>query len=442
MTTELYPQHLLGLCKQYQSLMSSTDIDHVIISSGSQSYYFHDDHTHPFKAYAGAQQWLPFVARPDLFILISREGKPRLLWPDKPDFWHTTARIPDGDWQSLWQIDTARALKDWIPALQGSIAWLGPLNAQQDSLGIRMEMNPDRLLLPLYYQRAIKSDYEIACMELASIKGVKGHLAAEAGFLAGKSEAEIYLDFLSASEQLSINEPYPGIVCLNQAAAILHYEHKQWQKPDMHRSMLIDAGASHLGYCSDITRTYCNNRTPDGALFEELLNQMEALEHRICAAAVAGTDYQNLHQTGLREIAAVLLNMGICTLSVDEQMDKRIPQVFSPHGLGHLIGLQVHDVAGHQIDALGTLLKPGDDAPFLRLTRRLESNMAITIEPGLYFIPMLLDRMVREIPQHGCNLELIERLKPFGGIRVEDNLVIADTQSRNLTREAYQALKA
>lgn len=442
MTTALYPQHLHGLLNQYQTLMSSMALDHLIISSGGHSYYFHDDHVHPFKGYAGAQQWLPFSARPDLFIVISQSGKPRLIWPDKPDFWHTRAEVPAGDWQSLWQIDTASALQDWLPALSGRLAWLGPLNPQLTELNLTLEINPERLLHPLYYLRGVKSDYEIACMELASVKAVKGHLAAEAGFLAGKSEAAIYLDYLAASEQLSSDEPYPGIVCLNQSAAILHYEHKRWDAPDQHRTLLIDAGASYHGYCSDITRTYSRQGSADSMLFSELLAQMEALELRICQSAIAGTDYQSLHLQGLREIAGVLQQTGICSLSVDEQMAKRIPQVFSPHGLGHLIGLQVHDVAGHQIDEVGTLLKPGEESPYLRLTRRLEEKMAITIEPGLYFIPMLLDRMLREIPQHGCNLDLIERLKPFGGIRIEDNLVIGRESSRNLTREAFQALRS
>lgn len=102
------------------------------------------------------------------------------------------------------------------------------------------------------------------------------------------------------------------------------------------------------------------------------------------------------------------------------------------------MGLHVHDVAGHQQNPEGEVRNDPEN-PFLRLTRTLEEGMVITIEPGLYFIPMLLNKLIEAEPQHGLDLDLIEQLKSYGGIRIEDNVLVTATGHRNLTREAFDA---
>jgi Xaa-Pro dipeptidase len=103
--------------------------------------------------------------------------------------------------------------------------------------------------------------------------------------------------------------------------------------------------------------------------------------------------------------------------------------------LGHQLGLQVHDVAGRQADPEGTLAPPPGAHPFLRNTRRIEPGQVLTVEPGLYFIPMLLERFRAGEHSGRFNWPLIDALVPFGGIRIEDNLLITATGPRNLTRE-------
>ena len=116
-------------------------------------------------------------------------------------------------------------------------------------------------------------------------------------------------------------------------------------------------------------------------------------------------------------------------LDDDNIVEKGITRVFFPHGIGHFLGVQVHDVAGKPTP-------PPEDAPFLRLTRRLEPGMVVTIEPGLYFIPSLMDPLLDgELGQY-LNRELISRLRGCGGIRVEDNVVVTENGSRNLTRRS------
>jgi Xaa-Pro dipeptidase len=114
--------------------------------------------------------------------------------------------------------------------------------------------------------------------------------------------------------------------------------------------------------------------------------------------------------------------------------------VFFPHGLGHYLGLQTHDVAGLIADADGTPIPRPEGHPFLRLTRTLEAGNVLTIEPGLYFIEPLL-RKWRENGDAGAIVwEKVEELAPYGGIRIEDNMLVTDGKPRNLTREAFRIL--
>ena len=429
---KLYSQHLEILVTRYRKVMQTFDLDSIIISSGHKTYYFQDDYSHTFHAFSGAQQWLPFALSSDTYIVINKEEKPLLFWPKRDDFWHSDNSLPEGDWSDLWETIEARVNYDILAHLGKKHAWVGP---KPDHIKIDFGHQAE-LEAAINYHKAYKTDYEIDAVYQANLKAVAGHKAAEQAFIQGKSELAIYHDYLNASHQGAVNEPYPGIIALNHHAAILHYDVKSHQPDSSSQTLLIDAGANYQGYASDITRTF----TQDTGLFKAMVDSMESLQLSLCEQAVAGVDFNHLHQQCVTGVAKILLEHKLCRLSVEEQLEKRIPQVFFPHGLGHLLGLQVHDLGGHQVDEQGTIQSPSQHAPFLRLTRTLEENMVITIEPGLYFIPMLLEKMVAEVEDHGCDLALIESLKPFGGIRIEDNLVIGQEVSRNLTREAFAAL--
>jgi Xaa-Pro dipeptidase len=111
--------------------------------------------------------------------------------------------------------------------------------------------------------------------------------------------------------------------------------------------------------------------------------------------------------------------------------------VFFPHGIGHLLGLQVHDVAGLARDASGAEIPRPDGHPFLRLTRPLEPGFVVTIEPGLYFIGLLLDQARADDRGRRIRWDAVERLRPYGGIRIEDDVVCTAGTPENLTRDAF-----
>jgi Xaa-Pro dipeptidase len=355
-----------------------------------------------------------------------------LLWPARQDFWHLSATEPTGEWTGMWHLQPATSLDDWLPSRTGRTAWIGPEHPALAQSKQGLEINPAALKSALVYARAYKTDFELDCLAEANVRAVRGHRAARDAFFAGQSEAGVYRDFLAASGQLESTEPYSGIIALNESAATLHYERRSFQVPSTHRTLLIDAGAKVNGYASDITRTH----TTDTGPFAELLAGVDALQQDINAAIKPGVKMTDLHRQTQTGVATLLRDHQLCSLSVDEQLSKKIPQAFYPHGLGHLLGLHVHDVGGQQQTPQGEVRNDPDN-PFLRLTRTLEAGMVITIEPGLYFIPMLLNKLMDTQPQHGLNLELIEQFKPFGGIRIEDNVLVTQDGHRNLTREAF-----
>ena len=153
----------------------------------------------------------------------------------------------------------------------------------------------------------------------------------------------------------------------------------------------------------------------------------------------AGVDYVALHVLAHRLLAELLRDSGIVKCSADEAVATGLTRVFLPHGLGHLLGLQVHDAGGHQKDVDGTLREPPSLDPFLRLTRVLQAGVVVTIEPGLYFIPALLRPALAQ-HESKLNRALLERLVPFGGIRIEDDVEVTLEGCKNLTREAFAAV--
>ncbi len=125
--------------------------------------------------------------------------------------------------------------------------------------------------------------------------------------------------------------------------------------------------------------------------------------------------------------------------SADEAVETALTSVFYPHGIGHLLGLQVHDVGGRQRDASGGEIERPYNHPFLRLTRKLEDGCVVTVEPGFYFIDQLLGEAKQKPIGSKINWTRVEQLKPFGGIRIEDNVVARVGAQENLTRMAFNA---
>ena len=329
------------------------------------------------------------------------------------------------------------AAADAAPAASERTAFLGE-PGQRFAHWPAAAINPATLVAYLHYHRAAKSAYEIDALRRASVIGARGHLAAAEAFDEGASEFGIYMAYLQACGQTDEELPYHSIIGLNEHAAILHYEGRESEPPPARFSFLIDAGASYAGYASDITRTYAAR---DG-VFADLLAAMDGVQQRLCSAVRPGLEYLALHEQAHHLIAGVLADAGIVNLPPAKIVSSGLSGRFFPHGLGHLIGLQVHDVGGQFKDESGAPAPPPEQFPFLRTTRTLEPGFVVTIEPGLYFIDLLLEPLRDQELGKSINWSLVDAMRPCGGIRVDDDVVVTREGHENLTRDAFAMLAA
>ena len=164
---------------------------------------------------------------------------------------------------------------------------------------------------------------------------------------------------------------------------------------------------------------------------------MDVMQKEIVDEVVAGTDYRELHINTHKKLAAVLVDAELASGDADTLLASGVTSAFFPHGLGHFLGVQVHDVGGFMKNESGTIIDPPSGHPFLRLTRVLKENMVLTIEPGLYVIDMLLENLRDTPAEDKVNWKMVDWLRPFGGIRVEDNIRVLVNGQENLTRDAF-----
>ena len=442
MTTNNYANHIATLTRTYSDALQyvsnqDTQPAAVLVHSGAQEHYYGDDRGVAFQAYGHLLHWIP-VNRPNQFVYFRPDAKPIYFQIVPNDFWHEQDIGVEPEWEETLAIVRLSNLDELCAQLKqyrvADIAYIGGHADIAASLGIDKSLiNPKRLLAYLDFSRAVKTDYELEQLREANCIALLGHAAAKARFLEGRSEYEIHMAFLQATQSLEDECPYTNIVALNEKAAILHYQFKRKTIKDQGRVLLIDAGCRVKAYGSDITRTSVSEDVHPK--FQSLVIAMEALELALVDEVKPGKTYQSLHESTLSRIAHILVDHNICKGEVTDLIELNVPQLFMPHGVGHLLGIQVHDVGGHQSDIDGTILPPPENSPALRNTRVMEADMVFTVEPGLYFIPLILEAERRSDRSKLINWNAVDELYPCGGIRIEDNIRVTSDGAENLTRQ-------
>jgi len=431
----LYPAHVQELCARHDHALENSGASHAIIFSGCPKTAFLDDFRYPFKPNAHFLSWAPLPNLPLSYIVYTPGDLPQLIYYLPHDYWHPVPGQPEGYWTDQFDIRIVHSLDDvtkHLPEDSEKCILIGEVEDDAHAFGIE-RINPTSAINILHFARGVKTDYEIACMRLASRRGVRGHVAAEAAFRDGLSEFDIHRAYCKAVSHTDNGLPYSNVVALNSHGAVLHYTHFDREPPGQNHSFLIDAGAQVHGYASDITRTYSFNDTR----FAELIERIDTAQLEIVSRIKSGIDYSELHVETHRILGGVLVDAGIATGGPDTLLATGVTATFFPHGLGHLLGVQVHDVGGFMENESGAIIDPPSGHPFLRLTRVLEENMVLTIEPGIYAIDMLLDNL-RGTPAEGhVNWDGVDWLRPFGGVRIEDNVRVTADRCENLTRDAF-----
>ncbi|MFW2405376.1 MAG: Xaa-Pro dipeptidase [Gammaproteobacteria bacterium] len=430
---ELYPAHFDLIRRRFEKALRECGFDAIVIGAGVEVMRFLDDQAHPFIPNPHLVQWLPLLAHPQSCLVFVPGDRPRLLIFRPDDYWHKPPPLPGVPWANHFDIEIATTtdqIGTVLNALPEHTAFLGDPEQWNHSPG-DTNNNPGQLLNHLHFFRPFKTDYEIECIRAATQLAVPAHRAAERSFRCGQSEYDIWLAFLTACRQTAAELPYPAIIAKNRNGAVLHYQN--YDRDDARSdSLLIDAACAACGYASDITRTYSTDER-----FSRMIDDLDREQQLMVSEASAEKPFAELHAFAHRRIAQLLSDWGLVAGNPEHFVERGITTAFFPHGLGHFLGIQVHEVGGSFADTAGTEIQRPAEYPHLRLVRTLEAGQVLTIEPGVYFIDSLLEKLRTSDAGADVDWRQVESLKKFGGIRIEDNIVIRDNGPENLTRAAF-----
>jgi Xaa-Pro dipeptidase len=416
---DLYTQHLAAVGRRTALALEASGYEGLIAPAGLPPCPVFDDNPYPFRANPQFRLWAP-AAEPGSYVVIRPGERPQLLFHQPADYWHQPPALPEDRWTEHFALEVIGDPAELRRFLESGRRWAiaGDRHPAWDGLG---EPNPPALLNRLDYARATKTPYEVECMARASAVAVRAHAAAAAAFHDGESEYGIHLAYLQAASLAEDELPYRSIVALDRHGAVLHYQHLERSLRAPAAAFLIDAGAAHAGYASDITRSYARQPGP----FADLVAALDAEQQGLAA-----------HEA----VARVLAAAGLLRCPAETAVEAGVTRAFFPHGIGHLLGLQVHDVGGLMAGPDGGERARPEGHPFLRLTRDLADGFVVTIEPGIYFIDLLLAEAAADGRRGLIDWAAVDRLRPFGGVRIEDDVVALPGGPRNLTREAFAAL--
>jgi Xaa-Pro dipeptidase len=435
MLPALYAEHIATLQARTDAVCAELKLDGIVVHSGhAQRKSVFDDQDWPLVVVPTFRHWLP-LAVPGCALLVRPGQKPTLFSNVERSFWDGPAEVEsDHFWAAfdVVEVTSPVTIREAISHAVGRLAFVGEDAAFGRALGFAEDrLAPAPLMQGLDGTRVKKTPYEVQCHLEANRRAARGHLAVVNAFFAGDpSELDLHLLYLRETEQDDTDAPYKGIVAMDEHAATLHHV-AYGRRRGPARTLLTDAGAACLGYHSDITRTVVKGSHDGADVFAALIAEVDALQQTVIAMVKPGRPYQELHDESHRLLAAALLKTGVARSggSVDALVDGGVTRHFFPHGLGHSLGVATHDVGCR-------LVAPRGDNPYLRNTADIEVGQVFTVEPGCYFIPSLLDEVRASPSSSAVDWGVVERLMPFGGIRIEDNIAVTADGPMNLTRPA------
>ncbi len=441
---DLYRQHLAALDTWLADALQraaakGVAADAVLFHAGRAAAYYADDQEIVFHPTPHFVRWVPLEG-PEHCVLARPGKKPLVVRVAPRDFWYELAPAPASWWQGEVELHEVPSFGDVaaVTGPLGRVAYVGGAPEAASELGIPAALvNPEALVKPLDWHRATKTAHEIELTLVAARRAAEGHRVARKAFESGASEREIHWAYLQGTGHLEKELPFETIVAYDEKTATLHYQGKRTSIPTGRHTFMLDAGAACDGYASDITRTWVRANDPD-PVFRELLLGLDALERDLVAMVTPGRPYPEIHFAAHRKVAELLCRVGLVKAGPEQAFDQGVTRTFLPHGVGHHLGIQVHDIGGRQAGPDGGVNPPPAGHPFLRNTRVLEPGHLVTIEPGIYFIPMLMDELEAAPAGRLVDWTLARRLVACGGIRIEDDVLCTAAGPRDLTRDLIQ----
>ncbi len=377
----------------------------------------------------------PFRAHSEYFYLTDRERPGGILAFDPHEGWVEFVTQVTRD-ERLWE-GARDEEKDARPASEFDgwlaqrpdrpLACLGaPVMGADGDATLETELR-----YTLNHVRRQKDEVELARMRVAERATSAGFAAVQPLVVVGNTERQVQVEleaefFRNGADFLA----FDTIVGSGPNAAVLHFppSNRAFGEGEL---VLIDAGAEYRGYASDITRTYpvSGRFTPEQAELYELVRRAGLAALACCTP---GTEWRDVHRAAALAIAEGLVEFGLLSGEPESLVEQGAQSVFFPHGIGHMVGLGVRDAG----EVLKGRPQREDEFPRLRMDLPLLSGYVVTVEPGIYFVPALLhDREFRERHRNTVNWDRAERMLGFGGIRIEDNVLITESEPLVLTAD-------
>lgn len=299
-----------------------------------------------------------------------------------------------------------------------------------EDLNRGFNVETEALVDALTYCRVLKTDWELDQLREACRVNDLAYLEVMKSIKPGMYEYEMKAIFNKVQiENGLMQDAYNGIFASGVNASILHYvvNNSKIKDGDL---FLMDSGFECNGYASDYTRTFpANGKYSD--VQKGIYNSVLAGMDKVLDSIKPGVKMEDLHLLAARTMMEGLKDMGVVKGNIDDMMDENIFALFFPHGLGHFLGLDTHDVGGYP-KGVDRIERPG--IKFLRARRELQPGMVITIEPGIYFVPAVLEPAIADPEKNQfLNTEKVESLLGFGGVRIEDDIIVTEDGLENMT---------
>ncbi len=382
------------------------------------------DRTYPFRAHSeylyltdrerpgGVLAFDPHEGWVDFVTPVTREER---LWEG--------ARDDDGEGRPAPELEGWLAERHDRPIARLGAPVAGVERAPDEALATDLRYGLNEV-------RRVKDEVELDRMRVAERATSAGFAAVQPLLVPGRTERGVQIEleaefFRSGADFLA----FDTIVGSGPNAAVLHFppSRRPFADGDL---ILIDAGAEYGGYASDITRTY-----PASGSFTAEQAELHALVRSAGLAATArctpGTEWRDVHRTAALVIAEGLADFGLLRGDPESLVEQGAQSLFFPHGIGHMVGLGVRDA--------GEVLKgrpERDEFPRLRMDLPLLPGHVVTVEPGIYFVPALLhDAGFRERNRDAVDWDRAESMLRFGGIRIEDNVLVTEDGPEVLTAD-------
>jgi Xaa-Pro aminopeptidase len=389
---------------------------------------------HPIPIPGRADRVYPFVAHSEYFYLTDRQRAGAVLAYDPQEGWSEFKPVISAD-ERLWSGEVSdeaatpvSELAPWLEKRRGRrVAQLGapiPNTPSDATVAGELRTRMDRV-------RRRKDAIELARMRGAADATRAGFAAAVPFIATGISERALQIEIEAGFFRHGADTvAYDSIIASGPNAAVLHHLPTQ-RLLGAGELVLIDAGAEYRGYDCDVTRTY-----PVSGDFSAEQADVYALVLRVQGAAIercrAGMEYRDIHLAAALEVAQGLVDAGFLRGSAADLVEQGASALFFPHGIGHMVGLGVRDAGGY---LPGRSRSETPALRFLRIDLPLEPGYVVTIEPGIYFSSHVLDDPeIRRQYRDTVAWNRVDKLRGFGGIRIEDNVLILDGGNEVLTR--------